>query len=106
MKNLLLRKELVESNIRLYEAAEKLNVSMSALRSWMQSEWPTELQIEFAEFFKGNSDISAFELRRKLAVFRARSYAGMNDAGGYAARVMAEVQEWELRREKEREGWY
>ena len=107
MKNLMLRKALLDREIHLHEVAKKLHVSTNALRDWMYYEWPEELQNEVLDFVEDKGTKTALDVRadifKSVRPHRANAFG---TSGGYASRVMLEVQEWELRREKEREGWY
>ena len=107
MKNLLLRKAMLDRERYLYEIAIELGFSTTSLQELMHYDWPENIQKDVIDLMDKTGKKDKYQLRKEILKFvSAQRTTTFGNAGGYATRVMNEVQEWELRREKEREGWY
>ena len=107
MKNILLRKAALDRETYLYEIALALGISSKQLTELMHYDWPERLQKDVIAFMDGDTKKDKLQIRQEILEFNRTQRSPMfNAAGGYATRVLREVQEIELRREKEREGWY
>ena len=107
MKNLILRQGLLNREVYLYEVAIKLHVGKPTLEKWLHYEWHKDVQNELLKFIDGNSDYDYKEIRAMIyRTIHRDIQPQFGSSGAYAAKVMNYVMEWELRKEKEREGWY
>ena len=101
MKNALLRKELLNRGTRMYELAFAIGVADATLCRWLRKEWPESLQKEALSCL----DKDDKEYRRNIKI-KISHFVSSRNPNSYVSKVMRDVEEKELEREKEREGWY
>lgn len=101
MKNTLLRQELLNRGTRMYELAHAIGIADASLSRWLRTEWPESLQKEALSCLDNDSK----DYRRTIK-YKISHFVSASNTDSYVSRVMRDVEEKELKREKEREGWY
>ena len=101
MKNLFLRNELLNKGVRMYELAHAIGIADATCSRWLREEWPESLQKEALSCLDNDDRDYRKTIKAKISRFVASK-----NADSYSTKVMREIEELELRREKEREEWY